>query len=92
TDNYKETDTVGNTVITGLYNKIPNNLRSLLPEFQPGQGCIANLIPYGDNRHVLVITGKDEAGYKKAINVLTNYKIINSSFSYRMIIDNGAPN
>ncbi|MFX5937598.1 hypothetical protein ABTE71_19785, partial [Acinetobacter baumannii] len=28
TDNYKETDTVGNTVITGLYNKIPNNLRS----------------------------------------------------------------
>ncbi|MBX9733420.1 MAG: cellulose biosynthesis cyclic di-GMP-binding regulatory protein BcsB, partial [Chitinophagaceae bacterium] len=92
TDNYKETDTVGNTVVTGLYNKIPAILRAQLPEFQAGQGCIANLIPYGDNRHVLVITGKDEVGYKKAINVLTNYKIINSSFSYRMIIDNGAPN
>jgi hypothetical protein len=92
TDNYRDTDTVGNTIIVGLYSKIPAFIRSQLPEIQAGQGVIVNLTPYGDSRHVMVVAGKDEAGYKKAINVLTNYKIINSSFSYRMIVDNGAPN
>ncbi len=92
TDNFSENDSVSNTVITGLFNKLPANITSQIPDFQNGQGCIISLNPYGDSRSVLVVTGKDAEGYRKAINTLTNYKVINSSFSSRMVIDNGLPN
>ncbi|KAF0243046.1 MAG: hypothetical protein FD183_137 [Chitinophagaceae bacterium] len=91
TDNYSESDTVSNTIITGLISKLPAFIRNQLPDIQNGQGIIMNLQPYGDSRHVLVVSGKDQEGYKKAINTLCNYKIINSSFSTKMVIDNGIP-
>lgn len=92
TSNYKTTDTMSNTIVTGVYDKIPNFLKPFLPELKPGQGCIYNVQPFGDNRFVMVITGKDQEGYKKAINTLTNYKILNASFSYKMVVENGPPN
>ena len=92
TNNYSEADTMSNTIVTGVYSKLPNFLKPFLPDLKPGQGCIYNVQPWGDNRFVMVITGKDADGYKKAINTLTNYKILNASFSYRMVIENGPPN
>jgi hypothetical protein len=92
TSNYSEADTMSNTIVTGVYSKLPNYLKPFLPDLKPGQGCIYNIQPWGDNRYVMVITGKDADGYKKAINTLTNYKILNASFSYRMVIENGPPN
>ncbi len=92
TGNYTETDTMNNAIVTGVYNKLPNYLKPFIPELKAGQGCIYSVQPFGDSRFVMVITGKDAEGYKKAINTLTNYKILNASFSYRMIIDNGPPN
>jgi hypothetical protein len=92
TTNYREADTLANTIITGQYSKLPSFIKNLLPQFGAAQGCIANINPWGDGRTVLVVTGKDAEGYKKAINTLTNYKIINSSFSNTMIVDAGVPN
>jgi len=92
TDNYRETDTVSNTIVTGLLSKLPAAIRAQIPDFPSGQGCIIALNPYGDSRQVLVVTGKEADGYKKAINTLTNYKIINSSFTTRMLIENATPN
>jgi len=91
TDNFNESDTVSNTIITGVFSKLPAFIRNQIPDVQNGQGIIINLQPYGDSRHVLVVSGKDQEGYKKAINTLCNYKIINSSFSTKMVIDNGIP-
>jgi len=92
TSNYNTTDTMTGTIVTGVYDKIPNFLKPFLPELKAGQGCIYNVQPFGDNRYVMVVTGKDQEGYKKAINTLTNYKILNASFSYRMVIESGPPN
>jgi hypothetical protein len=92
TSNYNTTDTMTGTIVTGIYDKIPNFLKPFLPELKAGQGCIYNVQPFGDNRYVMVVTGKDQEGYKKTINTLTNYKILNASFSYRMVIESGPPN
>jgi len=91
TNNYRNTDSsVGTTVLTGLYNKLPAYIQAQLPEFKAGQGLIKNVI-LDNGDYIFVITGKDQEGYRKAIYTLTNYKIINGSFTYTMIVDAGPP-
>jgi len=91
TTNFRETDSIsGDFVMTGLYNKLPAYVREQLPEFKNGQGVIKN-IQLSNGQFVFVITGKDQEGYRKAIYTLTNYKIINGSFSYTMVVDAGPP-
>jgi hypothetical protein len=91
TTNFRETDSsFSNMIVTGTYNKLPGFIKSRLPDFKIGQGLIKN-ITLDNGQTVLVVTGKDQEGYRKAIYTLTNYKIINASFSNTMLVDAGAP-
>ena len=42
-------------------------------------------------RTIMVVTGADVEGYKKAINALTSNKRLNSTFSEKMLIDEAVP-
>jgi len=67
TDNYRETDSVSNTIVTGLFSKLPANIRAQIPDFSGGQGCIMSLYPYGDARQVLVVTVRMPRGTGKGL-------------------------
>ncbi|TAF50213.1 MAG: hypothetical protein EAZ62_08140 [Sphingobacteriia bacterium] len=91
-DNFTQADTLNNTIIAAKLRNLPEYIKQLLPPLQPGQGVIHVVNPYGDNRQIMVVTGADDEGFKKAMYTLTSYKIINSSFTYRMVIDKAEPN
>jgi hypothetical protein len=79
-------DSLHNTLVVGLSNRLPNSIQRQLPTLSKGQGLIIALGPEGNQ--TLVVTGADQEGYKKAINVLSNYSILNSTFSQKLIVDN----
>ncbi len=83
---FNSNDTLRNTLIVGLPNKFPESIRKQLPALKKGEGLIQVLGPEGNQ--VLVVTGADQEGYKKAINILSNYTILNSTFSQKLIVDN----
>ncbi|MCX6206220.1 MAG: cellulose biosynthesis cyclic di-GMP-binding regulatory protein BcsB, partial [Bacteroidetes bacterium] len=56
------------------------------PVLSKGQGLIQ--VFGNEGNAVLVVTGFDEEGYKKAITILSNYNILNSAFSKKLIVDN----
>ncbi len=83
---YNANDSLNNTLVVGLQNKLPEAIKRQLPALKKGEGLIIALGPEGNQ--VLVVTGADQEGYKKAINVLSNYTILNSTFSQKLIVDN----
>jgi hypothetical protein len=83
---YNSNDSLNNTLVVGLQNKLPETIKRQLPALKKGEGLIIALGPEGNQ--VLVVTGADQEGYKKAINVLSNYTILNSTFSQKLIVDN----
>ncbi len=83
---FNTNDSLNNTMIVGLQNKLPEAIKRQLPALKKGEGLIIALGPEGNQ--VLVVTGADQEGYKKAINVLSNYTILNSTFSQKLIVDN----
>ncbi len=83
---YNSNDSLNNTLVVGLQNKLPENIKRQLPALKKGEGLIIALGPEGNQ--ILVVTGADQEGYKKAINVLSNYTILNSTFSQKLIVDN----
>jgi len=85
TRNYLPTDTLSHNIIVGVANKLPENIKSQLPVLNKGEGLIISLGAEGNQ--VMVITGYDAEGYKKAISVLSNNNILNSSFSQKLLVD-----
>jgi hypothetical protein len=83
---YNANDSLNNTLVVGLQNKLPEAIKRQLPALKKGEGLIIALGPEGNQ--VLVVTGADQEGYKKAINVLSNYTILNSTFSQKLVVDN----
>ncbi len=83
---YSANDSLNNTLAVGLVNRLPMVIQRQLPALSKGQGLIIALGPEGNQ--TLVVTGADAEGYKKAINVLSNYSILNSTFSQKLIVDN----
>lgn len=83
---YNVNDSLNNTMVVGLQNKLPETIKRQLPALKKGEGLIIALGPEGNQ--VLVVTGADQEGYKKAINVLSSYTILNSTFSQKLIVDN----
>ncbi len=75
-------------VVCGVADKLPYAVKQSMPAVSGGQGLIA-LVPVNDgitNRFVLVVTGGDNAGYKKAINTLANNKRLSSAFTDKLLI------
>jgi hypothetical protein len=85
TRNYLPTDTLSHNIIVGVANKLPENIKSQLPVLNKGEGLIISLGAEGNQ--VMVVTGYDAEGYKKAISVLSNNNILNSSFSQKLLVD-----
>ncbi|MEQ1623364.1 MAG: cellulose biosynthesis cyclic di-GMP-binding regulatory protein BcsB [Sediminibacterium sp.] len=83
---YNVNDSLNNTLVVGLQNKLPETIKRQLPALKKGEGLIIALGPEGNQ--ILVVTGADQEGYKKAINVLSNYTILNSTFSQKLVVDN----
>jgi len=85
TINFLPTDTLSHNIVVGLANKLPENIKSQLPVLNKGEGLIISMGTEGNQ--VMVITGYDAEGYKKAISVLHNNNILNSSFSQKLLVD-----
>ena len=85
TRNFLPTDTLSRNIVVGIANKLPENIKSQLPVLNRGEGLIISLGTEGNQ--VMVITGYDAEGYKKAISVLSNNNILNSSFSQKLLVD-----
>jgi hypothetical protein len=93
TGTYQPQDTLPAGIITGVADKLPISLKQAIPSLSQGQGLImATKINLGfGSRTVLVITGADGAGYKKAINTLISNKRISSAFTDKIIISEAVP-
>lgn len=86
-------DTVPSGIITGVAAKLPLAVKQVIPSLAQGQGLImmARVNVGLISKLVLVVTGADAVGYKKAINTLASNKRISSAFSDRMLINEGLP-
>ncbi len=93
TGTYQQQDTVPGGIITGVADKLPYAVKQVIPALQQGQGLImitrvnAGLV----SKLVLVITGADAVGYRKAINTLASNRRISSAFTDKVIINEGLP-
>lgn len=86
---YQPLDSLNKCVVTGVVNKLPSDIRNMIPALAKGQGFIMLTNPIGANmgKQVMVITAADAEGYKKTINVLANNRIMSSAFSDRLLIE-----
>jgi len=93
TGTYGSNDSLPYGVITGVAEKLPYSVRQVIPSMAKGQGLIslARVNTGVGLRTVMVVTGADPEGYKKAINALTSNKRLNSAFSEKMLIDEAVP-
>jgi hypothetical protein len=89
TATYSPSDSVPAGIIAGTADKLPYAVKQAMPSVSPGQGLIA-LVPlnvgFGTPRYVLVVTGGDNAGYKKAISTLASNKRLSSAFSDKILV------
>lgn len=90
---YNSTDSLPFGVVTGVADKLPYSVRQVIPSMGKGQGLIslARVNTGLGLRTIMVVTGADADGYKKAINALTSNKRLNSAFSEKMLIDEAVP-
>lgn len=93
TGTYTQQDTLPGGIITGVADKLPITLKQAIPSLAQGQGLImATRVNMGfTSRQVLVVTGADAAGYRKAINTLISNKRISSAFTDKVIISEAVP-
>jgi hypothetical protein len=85
---YNPQDSVPPGIIAGVADKLPYAVKSAMPSVSAGQGMIA-LVPVNIGyyqRYVLVVTGGDAAGYKKAIYTLASNRRLSSAFTDKLII------
>jgi len=80
-------------ILVGEQSKLPAIVKQNMPSVSAGQGMIARVAINGFNevRYVLVITGGDVSGYKKAVNVLASNKRLSSAFTDKYIIQTAEP-
>ena len=90
---YNSTDSLPYGVVTGVAEKLPYSVRQVIPSMGKRQGLIslARVNTGLGLRTIMVVTGADAEGYRKAINALTNNKRLNSAFSEKMLIDEAVP-
>ncbi len=90
---YTTSDSLPYGVITGVVDKLPYSVRQVIPSMAKGQGLIslARVTTGLGLRTIMVITGADLDGYKKAINTLASNKRLNGAFSEKMLIDEAIP-
>jgi Bacterial cellulose synthase subunit len=92
TATYNQQDSVPGGIIAGVADKLPYAVKQSMPSVSAGQGLIA-LVPVNVGyyqRYVLVITGGDNAGYKKAINTLASNKRLSSAFTDKLLIQDAS--
>ena len=89
TGTYNPQDSVPAGIIVGVADKLPYVVKQAMPPVSAGNGLIA-LVPvssgFGQTRYVLVVTGGDNAGFKKAINTLASNKRLSSAFTDKLLI------
>jgi len=90
---YHQDDSVPSGIVIGVEDKLPALLKQSLSPIGPGQGLIqmARVNIGFNSKLILVVTGSDVNGYRKAINTLTSNKRLSSSFSDRVIVNEGIP-
>ncbi len=90
---YNQQDTVPAGIILGLAEKLPLSIRQAIPSLAQGQGLIkVTKVSVGyTSRTIMVVTGADVTGYKRAINTLASNKRLSSAFTDQMIIAEGLP-
>ncbi len=93
TGTYNPQDSLPQGILTGVVDKLPYTVRQAIPSIGAKQGLIALArVPTGTGyRTVLVVTGADADGYRKAINTLASNRRLSSSFSEKMIIEEAVP-
>jgi hypothetical protein len=81
-------------ILVGEQSKLPAIVKQNMPSVSAGQGMIA-LVPvnngFGEKRFVLVITGGDASGFRKAVNILASNKRLSSAFTEKLIIQTAEP-
>ena len=88
TATYSPQDSVPAGIIVGVADKLPYVVKQAMPPVSAGNGLIA-LVPINtgfEQRYVLVVTGGDNAGFKKAINTLASNKRLSSAFTDKLLI------
>ena len=88
TATYNPQDSVPAGIIVGVADKLPYVVKQAMPPVSAGNGLIA-LVPVNtgfSQRYVLVITGGDNAGFKKAINTLASNRRLSSAFTDKLLI------
>ncbi|MFC4231275.1 cellulose biosynthesis cyclic di-GMP-binding regulatory protein BcsB [Parasediminibacterium paludis] len=90
---YSPQDSLPQGILTGLVDKLPYTVRQVIPSLSAKQGLIALArVNTGlGERTVLVVTGADAEGYRKAINTLASNRRLSSSFSEKVLIDEAVP-
>jgi hypothetical protein len=90
---YHTQDSVPGGIITGVADKLPASVKQVIPALAQGQGLVmmARVNAGYTIRNVLVITGADAAGYRKAINLIASNRRISSAFTDKVIINDGIP-
>ncbi len=90
---YSPQDTLPQGVLTGLADKLPYTVRQVIPSMGKGQGLIAlaRVSTASGYRTVMVVSGADAEGYRKAINTLASNRRLSSAFSEKLLIDEAVP-
>ena len=90
---YNQQDSLPQGILTGIADKLPYNVRQVIPSMAKGQGLIAlaRVASAAGYRTVMVVTGADAEGYRKAINALSSNKRLSSAFTEKLLIDEAVP-
>ncbi len=82
--NYTTTDSFPSAIITGIKSRLPAFVAAKLPNLLPGQGILQ--VIHTAEHHYFVISGSDEAGYKKAASLLSDESVLAATFSDRLMV------
>ncbi len=90
---YQQQDTLPSAIITGVADKLPFSVKQVIPSLSQGQGLImiARMNVGMAAKNVLIISGADAVGYRKAINTLASNKRISGAFTDKIIINEAVP-
>ena len=90
---YNQQDSLPQGVLTGIADKLPYAVRQVIPSMAKGQGLIslARVTTATGYRTLMVVTGADAEGYRKAINALSSNRRLSSAFSEKLLIEEAVP-
>jgi hypothetical protein len=90
---FAQQDTIPGGIVCGLPDKLPYSVKQALPSLGQGQGLIilAKVNTGNVQKSILVVTGADASGYKKAINTLASNKRLSSAFTDKLLLQEAVP-